>query len=118
MCALDPVDPHVMRHEPTKPQAAATGESDRVPYRLVLYVSGATPKSLRAIRNVRALCEKRLGGRYVLEVVDLFQKDWPEQQAEIVATPTLVRTSPPPVRTIVGDLSDGDGVLRGLDISN
>jgi circadian clock protein KaiB len=85
-------------------------------YRLRLFVSGSTPRSLRAIRNIRALCEERVRGRYDLEVIDIYQHPEYASQEQIVVTPTLVKKLPLPLRKIIGDLSDKGRVLVGLDI--
>ena len=92
---------------------AAVGEQ---PFVLRLYVAGATPGSQRAIANLREICETQLAGRYQLEVIDVYQRPQLAVQEQIVATPTLVRLLPQPVARIVGDLSDGDKVLIGLDL--
>jgi circadian clock protein KaiB len=86
-------------------------------YVLYLYISGATPRSRRAIANIKAICDEHLKGRYHLQVVDIFQN--PEQTAEhdIVAAPTLVKQMPLPIRRFVGDLSDTNKVVSGLAIS-
>ncbi len=85
-------------------------------YILRLYVSGATPKSLRAIRNISRICETTLEGRYSLEVIDVYQQ--PELLAEdqVIAAPTLIRQLPLPVRKLIGDLEDKENVLKGLDL--
>jgi circadian clock protein KaiB len=85
-------------------------------YKLRLFVSGNTPKSTRAIKNIRAICDEKLNNRYDLEVIDIYQQ--PEQVAleQIAVTPTLVKKLPLPLRKIIGDLSDKERVLVGLDI--
>ena len=85
-------------------------------YRLSLFVSGATPRSARAIQNIRALCDEKLAGRYELEVIDIYQH--PERVAfeSMVVTPTLVKTEPVPLRRIIGDLSDRARLAAGLDL--
>jgi circadian clock protein KaiB len=85
-------------------------------YKLRLFVTGTTPHSARAIQNIRAICDAELEGRYDLDVIDIYQH--PEQAApeQIVVTPTLVRSLPLPMRRLIGDLSDRDRVLVGLDI--
>jgi circadian clock protein KaiB len=93
---------------------------DKLPgfYRLRLYIAGANPYSIRALANLKAVCEERLPGRYELEVIDIYQQ--PERLAHdhIVATPTLVRIAPLPMRTLLGDLSDRKCLLEGLDLQN
>ena len=85
-------------------------------YMLRLYVTGSTPRSTRAIQNIRAICEAELQGRYELEVIDIYQHPEHIKPEQIVVTPTLIRTLPLPLRKIIGDLSDTDRVLVGLDI--
>jgi len=85
-------------------------------YRLRLFVSGSTPRSIRAIQNIRALCEEKLNGRYDLEVIDIYQHPEQVKPEQIVVTPTLVKQLPLPFRKIIGDLSDKERVLVGLDI--
>ena len=83
---------------------------------LSLFVTGSTPKSLRAIQNIRALCEERLHGCYELKVIDIYQHPEHVKQEQIVVTPTLIRKLPLPLRKLIGDLSDKDRLLLGLDI--
>jgi circadian clock protein KaiB len=85
-------------------------------YLLRLYVSGVTARSRRSILNINTLCKENLQGQYDLEVVDIHQKPSLAMDEQIVATPTLIKMLPLPLRRIVGDLSDRDGVLFGLDI--
>lgn len=85
-------------------------------WRLRLYVAGQTPKSIAALANLRRLCESHLAGRYHLEVVDLLSKPRLARRDDIIVVPTLVRTLPPPIRKIIGDLSNVERVLVGLDV--
>src|SRR5262245_28290461 len=85
-------------------------------YNLRLYVAGQTPKSIAAIANLKKLCEKHLAGRYNIDVVDLMQDPSLAQRDQIVAIPTLIRQLPEPIRRIIGDLSNSERVLLGLDI--
>jgi circadian clock protein KaiB len=85
-------------------------------YRLRLYVVGATAGSQRAISNLREICETELSGRYELEVIDIYQQPTLAEGEQIIAAPTLVKELPPPVRRLVGDMSDRDRVLLGLDL--
>jgi len=85
-------------------------------YVLRLYVTGSTPRSTRAIANLRALCEQHLSGRYDLEVIDIFQQPVLAQGEQIIAAPTLIKELPAPIRKLVGDLSNLDRVLMGLDL--
>jgi len=85
-------------------------------FHLRLYVAGQTPKSLAAFANLKALCQEHLGGRYTLEVIDLLENPTLAKGDQILAVPTLVRKLPPPVKKIIGDLSDTHRVLVGLDL--
>jgi circadian clock protein KaiB len=85
-------------------------------YVLRLFVSGMTPRSTRAVQNVRAICEEHLQGRYDLEVIDIYQQPTLARGEQIIAAPTLVKKSPAPLRYIIGDLSSTERVLRGLDL--
>lgn len=86
-------------------------------YVLRLYVSGSTPRSARAVQNIRKLCEQHLPGRYDLEVIDIYQQPELAKNADLVAAPTLIKQLPIPLRKFVGDLSNTEKVLLGLDIS-
>ena len=85
-------------------------------YLLRLYVVGATAGSQRAISNLREICETELAGRYELEVIDIYQQPRLAEGEQIIAAPTLVKELPLPVRRLVGDMSDRDRVLLGLDL--
>ena len=87
-------------------------------YVLRLYVTGSTPRSARAIENMRRICEERLAGRYDLEVVDIYQRPEAAREFQLIAAPTLVRLLPEPLRRVIGDLSDEERVLRGLDLQS
>ena len=83
---------------------------------LRLYVAGQTPKSVRAVENLRRVCDEHLSGRYRVEVIDLLVNPALARGDEIIAVPTLVRKLPEPIRKIIGDLSDTDRVLVGLQV--
>src|ERR1700709_2571108 len=83
---------------------------------LRLYVAGQTPKSLAAIANLKRLCEEHLAGHYTIEVVDLQVTPQLAAGDQIVAVPTLIRRLPPPLRRVIGDLSNAERVLVGLDM--
>ncbi len=83
---------------------------------LRLYVTGTTARSARAIANARRACETHLAGRYDLAVVDIYQHPEAAQEHQIIAVPTLVRLLPVPLRRLVGDLSNNERVLAGLEI--
>jgi circadian clock protein KaiB len=97
-------------------EKALAGEPDSEHYLLRLFVTGTTPRSAMAIQNIRAICEQRLQGRYDLEVIDIYQHPEQSKLQQIVVTPTLVKNLPLPVRKVIGDLSDIERVLVGLDI--
>ncbi len=99
--------------------ASAGGKKpDREPkqWELRLYVAGQTPKSLAAFANLKKLCEEQLAGEYRIEVVDLLENPTLARDDQILAIPTLVRKLPPPVKKIIGDLSNTERVLVGLDL--
>jgi circadian clock protein KaiB len=83
---------------------------------LTLYVTGQTPRSLRAIAALREICERELQDRYELTVVDVLEQPQLAEDQKILATPTVVRELPPPMRRLIGDLSDSERVLLGLDL--
>ena len=85
-------------------------------YVLRLYIAGQTPKSVNAIANLKKICEENLQGRYELDVIDLYQQPQLAQGEQIIALPTLIRKLPPPLRRIIGDMSNTERVLVGLDI--
>ena len=102
-----PAQPKVTR----APRKAAASR-----YILKLYVAGQSPKSANAIVNIKKLCEANLPGRYVLDVIDLYQQPQLAQGEQIIAVPTLIREHPSPLRRVIGDLSSTERVLVGLDI--
>ncbi len=98
----------------TAQRDAAADESGS--WKLRLYVAGQTPKSLTAFANLKKLCETHLAGRYEIEVIDLLVNPQLAKGDQILAIPTLVRQLPAPVRKIIGDLSNTERVLVGLDL--
>jgi circadian clock protein KaiB len=92
-------------------------EPPDVQYKLRLFITGSTPRSTRAIENMRRICAENLEGRYDLEVVDVYQDPEATRELQIIATPTLVKILPEPLRRIIGDLSDRERVLAGLDLA-
>ena len=96
-------------------QASADADAPEI-YDLRLYVAGQTPRSVRAVENLRRVCDEHLAGRYQVEVIDLLMNPALARGDEIVAVPTLVRKLPEPIRRIIGDLSDTDRVLVGLQV--
>lgn len=91
-------------------------EADGNRWVLRLYVTGSTPQSVRAIANIKKICEEHLKGRYDLEVTDLYQKPNLAQGEQIIAVPTLLKKLPLPLRRIIGDMSNINRVLIGLDL--
>ena len=89
--------------------------SDSV-YVLRLFVTGTTPRSARAISNLRRICDERLHGTYSLEVIDIYQSPQAAKEHQIVAVPTLIKVLPQPLRRIIGDLANLERVLAGLDL--
>jgi circadian clock protein KaiB len=81
-----------------------------------LFVAGLNPKSLQAIENIKSICEKYLAGRYQLDIIDIYQQPILAKEGQIVAAPSLVKELPPPMRKLIGNLSDTDRVLVGLDL--
>ena len=104
------------RQESLRAFEAAEAASQRVKYVLRLYVAGTRSASLRAVTNIKRICERHMPGRYRLDVVDLYQQPSRAKEDDVVAAPTLVRTEPGPICRIVGDLSDEHRVLAGLGI--
>lgn len=85
-------------------------------YLVKLYVTGQTPRSLQAIANLRRICEEELGGQYEMVVIDVLERPQLAEDEKILATPTVVKELPHPIRRIIGDLSDSERVLVGLDL--
>jgi circadian clock protein KaiB len=94
----------------------AIRKSKKEKYLLRLYVTGTSPQSVRAITNIKEICEEFLKGRYDLEVIDLYVHPGLAKGEQIIAAPTLIRKLPLPLRRIIGDLSATDRVLVGLDL--
>ena len=87
-------------------------------YQLRLYVAGGTPKSIAALKNLKVICETHLAGRYHIEEIDLLKTPQLAAGDQILAVPTLVRKLPEPIRKIIGDLSQEERVLVGLDVQH
>lgn len=85
-------------------------------YVLKLYVTGMTSRSARAVENLRVVCEKYLPGRYDLQIIDVYQQPELARTEQVVAIPTLIKKLPLPLRRLIGDMSDEERVLVGLDI--
>jgi len=102
------------KHKPDSSKAAGPKPGEN--WNLRLYVAGQTPKSLAAFANLKRICEEHLKGRYTIEVIDLVKTPRLAKDDQILALPTLVRSLPEPVRKIIGDLSNTERVLVGLDL--
>jgi len=84
---------------------------------LKLYITGQTPRSERAVRNLQQICESELAGRYEIQIIDVLERPQLAEDERIMATPTLIKELPLPLRRIIGDLSDKEKVLLGLDLT-
>lgn len=100
------------RETPVKERSKKPGRK----YLLKLYVTGTTPHSIRAIENIKEICEEHLQGRYTLEVVDLYKHPETARTEQIIAAPTLIKKLPLPLRRVIGDMSGTEKVLIGLDL--
>lgn len=100
----------------TQPSRRASRAAPEPPWILRLYVAGATTKSVTAFNNLNRICEQYLSGKYRIEVVDLVRNPNLARGDQIIAVPTLVRRLPPPLRRIIGDLTNTERVLVGLDL--
>ena len=100
----------------TKKYEEALQKQDTRNYVLRLYIIGSSPRSQRAVENVKKICEEYLKGRYELEVIDIYQKKTLSKYEQIIAAPTLIKKLPLPLRRLIGDMSDKDRILLGLDL--
>jgi circadian clock protein KaiB len=100
----------------TKELADSLSAPDDENYVLVLYVAGQTPRSATAIANIKKICERELKGRYDLEIVDLYQEPERAKNEQLLAVPTLIKKLPAPLRRIIGDLSDTEKVIAGMNL--
>jgi circadian clock protein KaiB len=91
-------------------------DADAKKWNLRLYVAGQTPKSIVALANLKRICDEHMNGQYTIEIIDLMENPKLAQRDQIVAIPTLVRELPSPLKRIIGDLSNTDRVLVGLDV--
>jgi len=98
-----------------RPESSSNGAPAKI-WQLRLYVAGQTPRSMTAFANLKKICENHLKNHYRIEVIDLVEQPHLSKGDQILAIPTLVRKLPPPVRKIIGDLSDTERVLVGLDL--
>ena len=105
--------------KPARPRPATEVFEQSLPkprYVLRLYVSGTTPRSLRAITNVKNICDEKLKNRYDLQVIDIYQQPVLAKGEQIIAAPTLIKKLPLPLRKLIGDMSNRERVLLGLDL--
>jgi len=100
----------------TKAFGKTAAKPDGAMYLFCLYVTGLTPKSTAAIANVKKLFETHLAGNYKLKVIDIYQQPHMAREAQIVATPTLIKKQPLPIRRLIGDMSDTERFLAGIDL--
>ena len=107
--------PESIKEQSRKLQGALSKAADEK-YCLQLYVTGSTPKSIRAITNIKRICETHLKGRYTLEVVDIYQQPALAKKEQIIAAPTLIKRLPLPLRKFIGDMTNTDRILIGLDL--
>lgn len=101
---------------PRRKKTAKRRKTPVLRYILRLYITGQTPRSLQSIENLRKLCDKYLKGKFDLEVIDIYQQPALAAEGQIIAAPTLIKTMPLPLRRLVGDFSDQDRVVLGLDL--
>lgn len=101
---------------PSRSPGVVSNMSDHKEYELRLYIAGTTPKSVLAMKNLQRYCDEYLEGRYSIEIIDLLTKPQLALGDQILAVPTLVRRMPVPIRRIIGDLSNEERVLIGLDL--
>ncbi len=98
-------------------KAAKNGHKVKQKYLLRLFVTGQTPRSVKSIENLKNLCERYLKGRYELEVIDIYQQPALATENQIIAAPTLIKRLPLPLRRLVGDFSNQDRLVVGLDLT-
>jgi circadian clock protein KaiB len=106
------------KHEQTSTEEfeKSTARADPVKHLLLLYIAGMSPKSSRSIANVRKFCEENLKGRYELKVIDIYQQPNLAKEAQIIATPTLIKQLPLPLRKLIGNMSDTEKFFVGIDL--
>jgi circadian clock protein KaiB len=112
MKSATPLNPRSVRAALAQTARAARDER----YILRLYITGLTARSSRAVSNLRTICDEYLEGRYDLEVIDIYQQPALTKGEQIIAAPTLIKKLPLPMRRIIGDMSNREGVLLGLDL--
>ena len=105
-----------LRRLPSPRKSASARKSIAPEFVLRLFTTGTTPRSTRALQNLRAICEALLKGRYRLEVIDIYQQPGRASEADIIAAPTLIKEEPQPPCRMVGDLSDRNKVISNLEL--
>ena len=104
------------REDVTKKYDEALDNQDTRNYVLRLYILGSSPKSQRAVESIKKICEEHLKGRYELEIIDIYQKKTLDKDEQIIAAPTLIKKLPLPLRRLIGDMSNKERILLGLDL--
>ena len=104
------------REDVTKKYDEALDNLDTRNYVLRLYILGSSPKSQRAVESIKKICEEHLKGRYELEIIDIYQKKTLDNDEQIIAAPTLIKKLPLPLRRLIGDMSNKERILLGLDL--
>jgi circadian clock protein KaiB len=99
-----------------KKEQAVKPTSEAPEYVLCLFITGATPNSMRAVNNIRTICEKHLGGRYSLQIIDVYQEVELAQKEQLIALPLLIKKFPLPERKLIGDLSQTEKVMAALGL--
>lgn len=95
---------------------STSSKGNKFEYVLRLFITGATPNSIRAVNNIKSICEEYLKGRYSLEIIDVYQQGKIAEQEQLIALPLLIRKEPLPEKRMIGDLSNTEKVLKGLGI--
>jgi len=115
----EPSEREPSEREPSEQESHGQETGGREPgvyeYQLRLYIIGGSVNSQRAVQRIKSICEQQLRDRYLLEIVDIMEDPAAAQEARIIATPTLIKSSPLPIRRIIGDMSNREQVLVGLD---
>lgn len=100
----------------TKQDAENSGDDTPIIYKLRMYVTGASPNSAKAISNIKNICDEHLSGKYDLEIIDIYQEPLIAQREQVVAIPMLVKSSPLPLKRLIGDMSDKEKVLSAFGL--
>ena len=116
MMAKDAKKSSPRKSSATKAMERAVSRASTEKYVLKLYITGMTPRSREALRNLRKVCHERLGNNYDLEVIDIYQQPTLAKGDQIIAVPTLIKKLPLPLRRLIGDLSREDRIVLGLDL--